>query len=118
MFGTHTGSRPLSKTIELGEVSRTKMDKIGKPKLVNTFMHFLDAEKEIIQESNTQLIITLPKDVFETNQDLKNFFDERVAKTICIAQTQILSLKVIGQIGGVVKTACKGQVYKLKRRLI
>ena len=98
----------MSKTIELGEYCRTKMDKIGKPKLVNTFTHFLDVDKEIIQESNTQMITVVPKDIFDSNQDLKRFFDERVAKIICNAQSQILALKVIGQIGGIIKTSCKG----------
>ena len=118
MFGATPDPRSLSRTIELGEISRNKINKIGKPKLVNTYTQFLATNEEVIQESNTQMITIIPKDIFESNQDLKRFFDEKVAKTICNAQVQILTLKIIGQIGGLVKSACKGSSKNLYPRKI
>ena len=108
MFGTTVGTRPIAETIELGNISRRKMGKIGRPKLVKTSTNTLDIKKEIIHESNTQLIMIIPKDIFDTNQDLKRFFDENVATTICNTQKQIMALKIIGQVGGITRNACKG----------
>lgn len=110
MFGTTIGTRPLAETIELGNASRKKMGKVSRPKLVKTFSLFHDDEKELIHESNSQLIMILPDDIFESNQDLKRFFDENVAKTICNAQKQILALKIVGQVGGITRNPCKGTI--------
>ena len=110
MFGTAIGTRPLAETIELGNASREKMGKVSRPKLVKTFSLFHDDKKELIHESNSQLIMILPDDIFESSQDLKRFFDENVATTICNTQKQILALKIIGQVGGITRNSCKGTI--------
>ena len=104
------GNKSITETVELGKISRKKIGKIGKPKLVKTYKNLIANKNEIMQESNIQMIMVVPKDIFETNQDLKRFFDEYVATTLCNAQRQVAALKITGQIGGLVKEACKGTV--------
>lgn len=103
------GSRSITETVELGEISRKKMNKIGKPKLVKTFKDLIANENEIMQESSFQMVMIVPKNIFGTNQDLKRFFDEYVATTLCNAQKQLATLKITGQIGGLVRKSCKGK---------
>ena len=102
------GKRSIAETVALGEISRKKMNKIGKPKLVKTFKNLISDENELMQESNIQMIMVIPMDIFESNQELKRFFDEYTATTLCNAQRQLAALKITGYAGGIVKENCKG----------
>ena len=109
----HQGDpRRIKEVLHINDVASKKSKMIGKPKTVKTFSNFISNDTELMQESATQMILIMPKDIFESNDDLKTFFEEGAAEVINILQKQLAALKIVGQTGGIVKENCKGKISK------
>ena len=110
--GHHGNQKPIKEVLYINDVASKKIKMIGKPKTVKTFSNFISNDTELMQESATQMILILPKDIFGSNADLKIFFEEGAAEVINILQKQLAALKIVGQTGGVVKDNCRGKTTK------
>lgn len=108
----HDDQRSVKEVLYVNDVASKKIKMIGKPKMVKTFSNFLSNDTELMQESATQIILIMPKDVFDSSNDLKTFFEEGAAEVINILQKQIAGLKIVGQVGGIVKDSCKGRTVR------
>ena len=100
--------KSMKEILHINDEASKKIKMIGSPKTVKTFTNFLSIDTELMQESATQLTLIMPKDVFDSSEDLKSFFEDGVAETINMLQKQTAVLKIVGKIGGVVKEGCKG----------
>ena len=118
MFAFGSGKEPdrrddqksMKEVLYINDVASKKIKLIGKPKTLRTFSNFLSNDSELMQESATQIILIMPKDVFDSNEELKAFFEEDTSEVINILQKQAAALKIIGQIGGIVKEECSGKI--------
>ena len=84
--------------------------RVGQPKLVRRKKTTQSSRcGDFTEETRTQLVVTIPTDVFEAKSATEYFFEEAVAAEINRIHREMHELEIVGRIGDlVVPERCSG----------